>query len=152
MWTHEASIETNASAERVWSFFSDVPGWKHWNDGIEEIAIHGPFEAGTTFTMRIPGDMQFTSRLLAVTENALFTDETIIGETRVVVHHRIIPLSAGRSRILYSTEISGPAAAELGPMVTADFQAVLSSLKRMLEVDERISGRRDTLDAVGVDD
>ncbi len=134
MWTHEESIEAAATPERIWKLFSDVAGWKRWNAGIEHIKIHGPFAAGTTFTMQPPGSEAFESRLTFVRENEAFTDETVIDGTRVEVHHGIVPLDEGRSRIIYSTTISGPAAAEIGPFVTEDFGSVLLSLKRLAEM------------------
>ncbi|AMO99327.1 polyketide cyclase / dehydrase and lipid transport family protein [Collimonas arenae] len=133
MWTHEESIETTATPARIWELFSNVPGWVKWNSGIESIQIHGPFAHGTTFAMRIPGDISFTSVLTEVRENESFTDETVIEGTRVLVHHKIVPLASGRTKVIYSTEVTGPAAAEFGPMVTADFPDVLGALKNIAE-------------------
>jgi hypothetical protein len=133
MWTHEESIETSAAPARIWKLFSDVVGWKRWNAGIAKIEMTGPFAAGTTFFMQPPGDAGFTSTLLDVRENELFTDETMIDGTRVVVHHRITPLASGGTKIIYSTEITGPHAAQFGPMVTSDFADVLMALKELAE-------------------
>jgi hypothetical protein len=66
MWNHESIIETTASPANIWRLFSDVPGWKKWNAGIEHIQIHGPFVTGTTFTMKPPEAEPFTSTLISV--------------------------------------------------------------------------------------
>jgi Polyketide cyclase / dehydrase and lipid transport len=136
MWTHEESIETIATPKQIWKLFSDVPGWKKWNAGIEKIEIQGPFVPGTIFTMKVPNGPTFTSKLIEVKENQIFSDETIIDQNHVVVHHIITPLSSGNSRITYKTEISGPLATEFGPMVTGDFPQVLSALKELAEKSE----------------
>lgn len=133
MWTHEESIETSASPARVWELFANVTQWKAWNAGIESIQIHGPFEVGTTFTMQPPGQDAINSTLIEVKPNESFTDETVVDETRVLVHHKLVPLASGNTKIIYSTEITGPAAAEFGPMVTSDFADVLASLKKLAE-------------------
>ena len=133
MWTHEQSIETSASPARVWQLFVDVARWKDWNAGIEKIAIHGPFANGTTFTMQPPGQDVITSKLIDVKPNEGFTDETVVDDTRVIVSHRLVTLPSGRTKIIYSTEITGPAADEFGPMVTSDFPEVLAALKRLAE-------------------
>ncbi len=133
MWTHEESMETTASPAQIWKLFSDVPGWKNWNDGIEYLEMRGPFASGTTFSMQPPGEEAFISTLTDVKENEGFTDETVIDGTRVVVYHRIVPLDSGRTKVIYSTEITGPAEAEFGPMVTADFADVLRKLKNLAE-------------------
>jgi Polyketide cyclase / dehydrase and lipid transport len=133
MWTHQESMETHASPARLWQLFADVPGWKAWNAGIEHIELHGPFAEGTTFTMQPPGTDAFVSTLLVVVENQGFTDETVIDGTCVTVAHHIEPLASGRTRVTYSTRITGPAAAEIGPLVTGDFGDVLAALKRTAE-------------------
>jgi len=133
VWTHEDSIETSASPARVWKFFSDVVRWKNWNAGIERIEIHGPFAAGTTFTMQPPGQEAFTSTLLEVSPNESFTDETVIDGVRVLVSHRLVPLASGGTRIIYGTQITGPGAEEFGPLVTSDFPEVLAELKVLAE-------------------
>jgi hypothetical protein len=73
------------------------------------------------------------STLADVQENESFTDETVIDGTCVLVRHAIARLPSGNTQVTYSTEISGPAAAEFGPMVTADFADVLRALKRLIE-------------------
>jgi len=133
MWTHEESIETTATPARIWQLFCDVTGWKRWNSGIENIEIHGPFAVGTTFSMQPPGEETLLSRLVEVEENQGFTDETVIDDTRVLVHHRIESLASGRTRITYKTEVSGPNASEFGALVVSDFPDVLRELKRLAE-------------------
>jgi hypothetical protein len=133
MWTHEASIETTATPAQIWKLFSNVAGWKEWNAGIEKIEIDGPFAEGTTFSMQVPGGDTFRSRLIDVNEDEGFTDETVVDATRVVVHHKLVHLSSGRTRVTNSTVVTGPAAAEVGPLVTGDFQAVLTALRNLAE-------------------
>jgi len=133
MWTHEESIETSAGAERIWGLFEDVARWKDWNAGIERIELHGPFVVGTTFTMQPPGQETFTSTLVEVEPGRSFTDKTVVDETVVLVSHKLEPLPSGRTRITYATSISGPDAAQIGPMVTQDFPEVLAALKTLAE-------------------
>jgi uncharacterized protein YndB with AHSA1/START domain len=133
MWTHQASIHVAATPAQLWRLFAEVDGWPRWNNGIARIALHGAFAAGTTFTMQPPGEDAFTSTLRAVVPDTGFTDETMIGDTCVVVHHELHPLPDGGTRVTYRTEITGPDAAGFGPMVTADFPEVLASLKRIAE-------------------
>lgn len=118
---------------RVWALLADVARWKDWNAGIESIELHGPFVAGSTFTMRPPGQDALTSTITEVKTNQSFIDETVVDETRVLVSHQLAPLPSGGTRIIYSTEISGPGAAEIGPMVTSDFPDVLAALKKLAE-------------------
>lgn len=136
MWSHEASIDTRTTPGRIWRLFADVPGWKRWNEGIERIELHGPFADGTRFTMQPPGMDAFDSTLVEVRENQGFIDETLFEGHRVRVFHLLQALPDGGTRILYRTEIEGPEAAEIGPLVCADFPAVLAALKRLAEAQD----------------
>jgi uncharacterized protein YndB with AHSA1/START domain len=138
MWQHEFSIQTPASPEAVWQLWSDMARWPEWNEGIEKITIDGPFAAGTTFTMTVPGeDEPIRLRLAEVIPGELFADEMDAGDFVVRTEHRLGRAERGRTRITYRTEISGPAAdqvgPEMGPAITADFPQVLSALARLAE-------------------
>lgn len=133
IWKTEYAIETSATAETIWSIFRDVPGWKNWNAGIEQIDIDGPFATGTWFTMKPPGEEALRSQLVDVRENVCFVDETRVGDLAILVAHRIQPLGPARTRIVYAVDAHGPQASEIGPAVSADFPEVLASLSRLAE-------------------
>src|SRR5881392_2852792 len=141
MWTGESEIDIEASAARVWALFADVDGWPAWNAGIARIALHGPFREGSVFSMQPPGMAAFTSTLARVDPERGFTDETAFGDTVVRVHHAIEPRGPGRVRVAFRTEAVGPDAAAIGPVASADFDAVLQALKRHAEQDA--DGRHD---------
>ncbi|MEH2490317.1 SRPBCC family protein [Bradyrhizobium sp. AZCC 2230] len=132
-WRGEYAVETSATAETIWSIFRDVPGWKTWNAGIEQIEIDGPFATGTWFTMKPPGEEALRSQLIDVRENSCFIDETRVGDLTIKVAHRIEPLGSTRTRIVYAVDAKGPQAAEIGPAVASDFPEVLASLARLAE-------------------
>lgn len=132
-WRSEYAIETSAAAETIWGIFRDVPGWKDWNAGIEQIEIEGPFAAGTWFTMKPPGEEALRSQLIEVRENVCFIDETRVGDLTILVAHRIEPLGPARTRIVYAVDAQGPQASEIGPAVSADFPEVLASLSKLAE-------------------
>lgn len=137
MWTYEHGVETTADPTEIWRHWSDVPSWPEWNAGVERIEIDGPFAVGSTFTMTPPGEGPIRMRLTEVVPGELFTDEADGGDFVVRTVHRIAPAGDGRTRITYRTEITGPAADEIGPeiglQITADFPDVLAALVRRAE-------------------
>jgi hypothetical protein len=137
VWQGEYAVETSATAETIWRIFRDVPGWKTWNAGIEQIDIDGPFAAGTWFTMKPPGEETLRSQLIEVRENACFIDETRVGDLVIKVAHRIEPLveslGPARTRVVYAVDARGPQASEIGPAVASDFPEVLASLAKLAE-------------------
>ena len=133
MWQRDYSIETNAIPEVVWKIFCDVPGWKMWNAGIEHIEINGPFDVGTAFIMTPPGQEPLSTRLVEVRENEFFIDETRVADVVVRVAHRIQRVTPKRTRVIYSVQVTGPSAEEIGKAVSADFPDVLKSLSTLAE-------------------
>lgn len=132
MWEYEYTAETTADAAALWTLWSDVEGWPRWNAGIDRIEIDGPFAVGTVFRMTPPGEEEpIEMRLTEVVPGGRFTDEMDAGDFVVRTEHRIEP-TAGGVRVVYRTEITGPAAGEigpqLGPAITADFPDVVAAL------------------------
>jgi uncharacterized protein YndB with AHSA1/START domain len=140
MWEYEHSVETTASPATVWRHWSDMAAWPTWNAGIAALEIRGPFEVGTTITMTAPGDDDpVTMQLVDIVPGELFTDVMDGGDFIVRTVHRLEPTAAG-TRIIYRTEITGPAAdtagPELGPVITADFPDVLAALSKVASGDQ----------------
>lgn len=133
MWQRDFSLDIAAAPATVWRLFADVNGWTAWNAGIERIALHGPFAAGTRFDMQPPGQEAFTSTLVEVRENELFEDETVVGDIRVRVAHRIQARAEGGCRVSYEARVWGPGEAEVGEMITGDFPEVLKALAALAE-------------------
>jgi len=135
MWEYEYSHETSAPREAVWRHWSDMASWPRWNDGIQTIDVEGPFSVGTTFTMTPPGDEPIRMRLVEIEPGESFTDEMDAGDFVVRTEHRLEPVTAGLTRIVYRTVITGQAAdrvgPELGPEITADFPEVLAALAKL---------------------
>jgi Polyketide cyclase / dehydrase and lipid transport len=137
MWEYEHTVETTATPDVLWRHWSDMPAWPEWNEGIEKIEINGPFEVGTTFTMTPPGDDPVTMQLTEITEGRSFTDVMDTGDFVVTTFHRLEQTPGGQTRVIYRTEISGPAADEIGPQIgpaiTGDFPEVLAALVKLAE-------------------
>jgi hypothetical protein len=142
MWAAEHSIEIDARREVINALFADTARWPQWNEGTEWVELDGPFVAGTTARMKIPGEEPLSFRLVQVGPDG-FEDETPIPDAGIIVRvrHQIEPLASGRSRVVCRATIDGPNAEKLGPeigrQVTADFPAVLAALKAHAEPASR---------------
>jgi uncharacterized protein YndB with AHSA1/START domain len=137
MWEYEHAVETDADPAALWRFWADVTTWPRWNAGVRDVAIDGPFAAGTAFTMTGPDGEAISMTLTDVVPGQRFTDVMDGGDVIVTTDHRLEPAAAGRTRVVYRTEITGPAGdvvgPELGPAITADFPEVLDALVAVAE-------------------
>jgi hypothetical protein len=132
MWEYEYAVETSAPRAAIWRLWTDVQNWGSWNDDIEKIELRGPFAEGSTISMTPVGQDTVELRLTDVSANEQFVDEAEVGDVVVRTIHRLEQLEEDRVRITYRTEITGPAAGELGPEIgphiTADFPQTIASL------------------------
>jgi hypothetical protein len=129
-------VEADVAAQAVWALYEDVTTWPSWDAQAEKITRDGPFQAGTTGTMKFVGQDPLRYRLAKVEPLREFVDETPAGQLLVRVSHLLEPVAAGRLRITYSAEIEGPeeAAQQVGPMITADFPETMASLVVLAKV------------------
>jgi len=132
MWEYEYSAEAEVTPQAVWKLWADPLGWHTWNDGVGEVELTGPFQAGTTFAMTPPGQDRIELTLTEVAEPKAFVDVAEAPGLTVTTYHLIDDLGGGRTKVTYRTEITGPAADEAGPLVgpeiCGDFPDVVTKL------------------------
>jgi Polyketide cyclase / dehydrase and lipid transport len=137
MWKAEYSIETSATPEEIWRLWADVAGWRDWNADIAEIQLTGPFAAESTIRMTPIGQEPIELRIAEAVEPELFVDEADLGEIVVRTIHQTKQLDAGRARVTYRMEITGPASDTLGPQIgpeiSGDFPQTLAALVERAE-------------------
>jgi hypothetical protein len=128
MWTTESTIETTVGADAIWRAWADVARWPEWNGDIEHIVLTGPFAAGSSIVMTPRDQVPVHLRVADVVEGEQFVDEAEIAGTVFRTMHRIEALDGERVRVVYRMEASGPAAEEIGPAITSDFDDTLKAL------------------------
>ena len=128
MWTTEHSLETTVAPEAIWRAWADVERWPEWNADIERIALSGRFATGSTIAMTPRGQVTVELRIADAVEGELFVDEADVDGTIVRTTHRIERVDDERVRVIYRLEASGPAADQIGPAVSADFDETIAAL------------------------
>ncbi|MGJ7469404.1 SRPBCC family protein [Kosakonia cowanii] len=132
VWNHAYTLTIDSSPEAIWQAFTDTANWKRWNPGVKAIHAEGPFVTGSWFTMELPDGDSIRSQLVDVCDGKYFIDETWVDQTRVVVEHRIEPLSSDQSRVVYAISTEGPDAQAFGEGISADFPEVIAGLAKYL--------------------
>ena|SRR5215211_2386905 len=127
-YTH--TVETDVPAKAIWALYEDIDTWPSWDAQAEKITRDGPFQAGTTGTMKFVRQDPLPYELSKVEPLREFVDETRAAGLLVRVSHLLEPLPSGRLQITYAAEIEGSeeVAQQVGPMITADFPETMASL------------------------
>src|SRR3712207_2447054 len=89
--TIEHSEHTSAPPEAVWGLWSDVATWPVWDEGLERVALDGPFARGTTGTLKPAGGPRVRFVLTEVRPGEGFADETKLPLCRVRFEHSATP-------------------------------------------------------------
>jgi acetylornithine deacetylase/succinyl-diaminopimelate desuccinylase-like protein len=133
-YEYEHTVETSATPADVYALWSDPSTWSSWDTSVESASIDGPFAPGTTGSMVVDGPMEVTFTLLEVTPGTGYLDETVIPDAATIrFAHRAEPSADGRTTVTVRVSANGPAAAEMGPMITSDTPDALAALVRAAE-------------------
>jgi hypothetical protein len=131
MWVREVAGECAATPEEVFAVMAQPSTWSEWNEGVSDIRMSGPFEAGTTAVMIFPDGSELPFHLAWVEEGRGFEDVTPIPDADVTVRvvHEVEETETG-ALITYRCMVDGPTevAAEVGAGVSADFGEVIAAL------------------------
>lgn len=96
-----------ADVERGWAVLSDVERWPSWTRSMHSVALDGPFEVGTTATIRQPRLPVATWRIVEVEPGRSFTWENRSAGMRTVAHHEVEPAAAGTSTLTLTFDQTG---------------------------------------------
>ncbi len=133
MAEYEYSAVVSASPEVIYGLYSDLSSWPVWDEGIAEITIDGPFEAGSRGHLTPAGVGPLPYRIAAAEPGRGFTDETELPGATVIGTHILTPVPGG-TRVTHRMQLVGPAADELEPHVWAgivtDIPTTVASLGR----------------------
>lgn len=131
MWTYEHHSTTTALPNRVYALWADVATWPQWNADVKRADLLGPFASGSRIMMATAEDT-LELHLTDVDEHAGFTDEVQMDGLCIRTRHQLQSLEDGQTRVTYRLEISGPQAADLGPVIgpaiTSDFPQTVAAL------------------------
>ena len=100
------TIETTASASAIWHIWQDVENWHTWDHGIEYATSNGPFETGTTGTLKPKGGPLVHTTLTCVQPMRKFVDESKLPFTRIIVSH-FLTEARGKTQVTHQIEMKG---------------------------------------------
>ncbi|MCW2794060.1 MAG: hypothetical protein JWO76_3158 [Nocardioides sp.] len=129
---HEHTVTTTASPADVWALWSDVGSWHCWDPAVQQVALEGHFAEGAAGSMVLTSGVSATFVLEIVEPGKRYLDRVTMGDLVISVDHEVRATDDG-AEVTVWTIIEGPAADEVGPMVTEDAPRALAALVEMAE-------------------
>ncbi|MEI6791092.1 MAG: SRPBCC family protein [Myxococcaceae bacterium] len=117
----EHTVETTASPSAIWQVWQDVANWNTWDHGIEFSAINGPFQVGTTGTLKPKGGPLVHTKLTRVELMKSFVDEAALPLTRIIVSHSL-EKSGVKTRVTHRIEMKGLLSFVFGFLIGRDMK------------------------------
>lgn len=100
------TIISTASPAAIWQVWQDVANWNTWDHGIEFSTINGPFETGTTGTLKPKGGPLVHTTLTHVEPMKAFADESKLPFARIIVSH-FLQERDGNTEVTHQIEMKG---------------------------------------------
>ena len=138
MAEYGTSVETMASADRVWKIWSDMSTWGDWNPNVSTMEWQGGFAQGTEGVMNTRAGQHHKMKLAEVQPGRFFALETrVVPGTMFRFNCRVDPAAGGGTRLSQMVEVKGPLGPILqgmmGPQVSKEFPTLLANLARKAE-------------------
>lgn len=122
-WQLEHSVEADASAGFVWSFWTDVT---NWDDPPAQFVLAGPFAVGSRGTTLLPGQEPRHWTIREVRAGKSFVIETLLDRATLSFEWRFDAVSDRKTRLTQRIVLSGDNAAHYVAAVQAGFGPTLS--------------------------
>jgi len=107
MSDYAASIDVLATPDQVYSLWSDPGGWPQWDPDLESAALDGPFETGSTGSIKALGSPRTRIRLTKVHPGSSFVAEASLPGGRMVFEHTLEVTPTGCS-VAHVVSFVGP--------------------------------------------
>ena len=127
---------TTASAESVFTLWSDCEHWPLWDDSIEWAKRKAPFAAGSTYKLKPKGGPVIKATILSVESHASFTDVSHLPGAKLQFSHTLAKQGT-MTIVVHEVAVSGFLAPLwekiMGKSLRNDLQPALNKLVALAE-------------------
>ncbi len=109
-WRVLAQSETTATPDQVFAKWKDVESWPTWDHALDWCKIDGPFQSGTKGKIKAKGYPVSKFKLLEVSQDRAFEDQTTLPLARMNLKHTIENAGDQTFRIRHEAHVFGPLA------------------------------------------
>ena len=134
----EVTRKTTATREQVWELWADVPDRTRWDADLEYARLDGPFKAGSTGEVKLEGQPAREFLIIYCEPLEGYTDRFFLPLYGKMDWHHTIRETEGGREVTFETEVSGPSALILAPIMRNILQDDLPpTVEKLISLAER---------------
>lgn len=127
---------TQASSDKIWQVWTDIPNWKQWDKGLKEAILDGNFEVGAKGEL-IPDKGPKSKFIISeIEQNKSYTFKTKIPFGWLIIK-RTLEVKNGYTHFTHDVQFTGLLKKVLGKKLGKKYRAmlpeVLTEIKRIAE-------------------
>ncbi|WP_330168688.1 hypothetical protein [Bartonella grahamii] len=137
-WIYSEEINTEASAEQIWTIWEDVASWPCWDSELEWVELSGPFKEGAIGRMKPRKGPKVIFTIDKVIKNVCFSDYAKLPLTRMSFNHEYIcskKSGSSDNKIRHTVTMSGLLAPLFGVIIGSKIKSHLRDA--MIEMSRR---------------
>lgn len=135
-WSTVATARTKARPEDVWRLWTDVAGWRHWDDGVASSDLDGAFVAGARGWLKPTAGPATRFVLTQVEPHVAFTNRSTLPLATIDFIHTV-QRDGHDTVIVHRVEMAGPLTflfrRLIGASIARGLPAVVERLARVAE-------------------
>ncbi|CCH53713.1 hypothetical protein BN8_02829 [Fibrisoma limi BUZ 3] len=125
------TLETTASAERIWQIWTDVPNWKEWDSGLQSAELRGPFQVGTKGVLIPDKGPRSTFVIDSIVPNESYTFRTKLPLGSLYVR-RYLTSDAGKTRFTHEVWFTGLTKRLFAKALGRNYRAMLPDVMKKI--------------------
>ncbi len=102
----EYSLITPISPAAIWRYYQDVSLWPKWDHGLEEVRLNGPFQTGSSGTLKPVGGPLVHYKISSVIPNQYFQDISKLPLCRIIFTHTLTQYE-GKTQLTHRIDMVG---------------------------------------------
>ncbi len=130
------TVSTTASAEKIWSIWTDVPNWHQWDTGLQSATLDAPFQLGAKGKLVPDRGPKSKFKISALEEGRSYTFKTRIPFGWLIVR-RFMEKKDGQLFFTHEVEFTGlfkrAFAKRFGPRYKEMLPVVMQNIKVLAE-------------------
>jgi len=109
VWQYSETVETCATADVIWTYWSDPATWHTWDDEVKSASIYGNFVQGVKGVMQPASGPKVAFELTLVDINKAFTNRARLPLAMLDFSHHYTPSPTkdASAQITHGVEIRG---------------------------------------------